>query len=107
METGKKLWVSQQTEGDAWNVGCLIQFASDDANCPEENGPDYDFAASPMLITLPSGRDVVIGGEKSGAVMAIDPNGGETLWKTQVGRGGVQGGVHFVWQRMAAGSMCP
>ena len=95
METGKKIWVSQQTEGDAWNAGCLIQFTSDDANCPEENGPDYDFGASPMLITLPSGRDVVIGGQKSGAVMAIDPEGGETLWKTQVGRGGVQGGVHF------------
>jgi len=95
METGKKLWVSQQTSGDAWNAGCLIEFTTDDSNCPEENGPDYDFAASPMLITLPSGRDVIIGGQKSGAVMAIDPDSGETLWKTQVGRGGVQGGVHF------------
>jgi len=95
METGSKLWVSQQTSGDAWNTGCLIEFTSDDANCPEQDGPDYDFGASPMLITLPDGRDVVIGGQKSGAVMAIDPDSGETLWKTQVGRGGVQGGVHF------------
>jgi len=95
MNTGKKLWVSQQTAGDAWNAACLSDYTKDDANCPVENGPDYDFAASPMLITLPGGRDVVIGGEKSGAVMAIDPDGGETLWKTQVGRGGVQGGVHF------------
>jgi polyvinyl alcohol dehydrogenase (cytochrome) len=95
MKTGSKRWVSQQTSGDAWNTGCLIEFTSDDANCPEENGPDYDFGSSPILITLTSGRDLVIGGQKSGAVMAIDPDSGETLWKTKVGRGGVQGGVHF------------
>jgi polyvinyl alcohol dehydrogenase (cytochrome) len=95
METGAKVWVSQQTSGDAWNTGCLIEFTSDDANCPEENGPDYDFGSSPMLVTLSDGRNVVIGGQKSGAVMAIDPESGENLWKTQVGRGGVQGGIHF------------
>ena len=95
METGAKLWVSQQTIGDAWNTGCLIEFTTDDANCPEENGPDYDFGASPILLALPDGREIVVGGQKSGAVMAIDPDSGETLWKTQVGRGGVQGGVHF------------
>jgi polyvinyl alcohol dehydrogenase (cytochrome) len=95
METGAKLWVSQQTSGDAWNTGCLIEFTTDDANCPEENGPDYDFGASPILLKLADGRDIVVGGQKSGAVMAIDPDSGETLWKTQVGRGGVQGGVHF------------
>jgi polyvinyl alcohol dehydrogenase (cytochrome) len=65
------------------------------ANCPEEDGPDYDFGASPMLMTLDDGNQVVIGGQKSGAVMAIDPNTGETLWKTQVSRGGIQGGVQF------------
>ncbi len=95
LDSGKKLWVSQQTSGDAWNTACLSQFTQDDANCPEENGPDYDFGAPPLLITLGDGSDVVIGGEKSGAVMAIDPDSGKTLWKTQVGRGGVQGGVHF------------
>jgi polyvinyl alcohol dehydrogenase (cytochrome) len=95
LDSGAKIWVSQQTVGDAWNGACLSDLTSDDANCPEENGPDYDFGASPMLVTLPDGRDVVIGGQKSGAVMAIDPGSGETLWKTQVGRGGVQGGIHF------------
>jgi polyvinyl alcohol dehydrogenase (cytochrome) len=95
METGAKLWVSQQTSGDAWNTGCLTEFTTDDANCPEENGPDYDFGSSSILVTLADGRDMVIAGQKSGAVMAIDPDNGETLWKTQVGRGGVQGGIHF------------
>lgn len=91
LETGAKIWVSQKTAGGA----CLSDLTSDDANCPEENGADYDFGASPMLVTLPDGRDVVIGGQKSGTLMAIDPASGETLWKTQVGRGGVLGGIHF------------
>lgn len=93
--TGKKLWVSQQTEDDAWNTACLSDYTDDDANCPEENGPDYDFGSSPMLLTLPDGSDVVVGGQKSGGVMALNPDTGEVLWKTQVGRGGVQGGIHF------------
>lgn len=95
LATGAKLWVSQQTEGDAWNVACLTEYTSDNSNCPEENGPDYDFGASPMLITLDDGRELVVGGQKSGGVMGIDPDTGETLWRTQVGRGGVQGGIHF------------
>ena len=95
METGKKLWVSQQTEGDAWNVGCLSDYTSNDANCPEENGPDYDFAASVILVALDDGDDILVAGQKSGAVMGLNPDTGETLWRTQVGRGGVQGGVHF------------
>ncbi len=95
LETGKKLWVSQQTKGDAWNVACLSDYTTDDANCPEEKGPDYDFASSPMLVTLAEGHDIIVGGQKSGATMGIDPDSGETLWRTQVGRGGVQGGVLF------------
>lgn len=95
MVTGEKLWVSQQTGDDAWNVGCLMEEEAMRANCPEEDGPDYDFGSSPMLIALPDGGDVLIGGQKSGAVMAIDPDTGATKWKAQVGRGGIQGGVHF------------
>ena len=95
MDSGKKLWVSQQTRGDAWNVGCLSDYTSNDANCPEENGPDYDFAASVILVALDDGGDILVAGQKSGAVMGLDPDTGATLWRTQVGRGGVQGGVHF------------
>jgi len=95
MVTGEKLWVSQQTKGDAWNIACLSDYTVDDANCPEERGPDFDFASSPILLTLADGRDIIVGGQKSGATMGIDPDTGKTLWKTQVGRGGVQGGVLF------------
>lgn len=95
LESGAKLWVSQQTGRDAWNVACLMEDEASRVNCPEEDGPDYDFAASPILVTLTDGRQLVVGGQKSGAVMALDPDTGATVWKTQVGRGGIQGGVHF------------
>jgi polyvinyl alcohol dehydrogenase (cytochrome) len=95
MDSGEIVWVEQASTGDAWNVACLSQYAPDPANCPEEDGPDFDFGASPMLIELGDGRDVLIAGQKSGDAMAIDPNNGEMLWRKRVGRGGVQGGVHF------------
>jgi polyvinyl alcohol dehydrogenase (cytochrome) len=95
LASGDRIWTSQQTSGDAWNTGCLSEFTSNPANCPRENGPDYDFAASPILVTLPGGKEVLVGGQKSGAVVGVDPDTGATLWKNQVGRGGVQGGVHF------------
>ena len=95
MDSGEIIWVNQATEGDAWNVACLSQYAQDPANCPEENGPDYDFAASSILLELPGGRDLLVTGQKSGEAMAIDPDTGETVWRNQVGRGGVQGGVLF------------
>ena len=95
LDSGEKLWVSQQTSGDAWNVACLIEGVEDQSNCPVENGPDYDFGASSILVSLGNGRDILVGGQKSGNVMGIDPDTGETLWRTKLGRGGVQGGVVF------------
>jgi polyvinyl alcohol dehydrogenase (cytochrome) len=95
MDSGKIIWVNQATKGDAWNVGCLSQYATDPANCPEEDGPDFDFAASSVLVEHPDAGDVLVAGQKSGDVMAIDPDTGKTLWRKRIGRGGVQGGVHF------------
>ncbi|MDD9894571.1 MAG: PQQ-binding-like beta-propeller repeat protein [Gammaproteobacteria bacterium] len=94
--TGEKKWVAQQTRNDAWNTACFIGFPGiDNSNCPEEDGPDYDFGSHPILVKLPNGNDIVVGGQKSGHAMGIDPDSGETLWRTAVGRGGIQGGVHF------------
>jgi polyvinyl alcohol dehydrogenase (cytochrome) len=70
--------------------------AIDHPNCPVENGPDFDFGAGTILTTLPSGHDVLIAGQKNGWIYALDPDaGGKLLWKQRVGRGGIQGGVHF------------
>lgn len=96
LETGKKLWVSQQTARDAWNTACFTGFPGiNNANCPAENGPDYDFGSHTILVELPGGSAVVVGGQKSGDAVGVNADTGETLWKTRVGRGGLQGGVHF------------
>ena len=89
--TGKRKWTTQLTKGDAWNVGCMMG----NDNCPKEKGPDLDVAASPLLIPLGGGRDVIVAGQKSGVAHGIDPATGKVLWRTRLGHGGTQGGVHF------------
>ncbi|MEM8942636.1 MAG: PQQ-binding-like beta-propeller repeat protein [Pseudomonadota bacterium] len=101
MSTGEKRWTRQTTQGDAWNTGCLIYMTEDDSNCPEDDGPDFDYSSSPILLKNgPGGQEVLVAGQKSGIVYGLNPDTGEVLWFTDVGRGGVQGGVHF---GMAAG----
>lgn len=93
LDTGELVWSFQALAGDAWNMACFI---GGGPNCPEEDGPDLDFGASPVLLTLPSGRDIVLAGQKSGDVYALDPNAnGQLLWQRKVGRGGFAGGVHW------------
>ena len=92
LDNGTVNWVFQATENDVWNVACDTE---NDHSCPPEGGPDFDFGAATLLITTSDGRDLVIGGQKSGVVHALDPDTGNVVWQNQVGRGGVQGGVHF------------
>lgn len=88
--TGKRRWTAQLTAGDAWNVGCMMK----NPNCPKEHGPDLDVAASPLLIQI-GNKDIIVAGQKSGVVHGIDPATGKILWRTRLGHGGTQGGVHF------------
>jgi len=93
MKTGKRKWRQQMLSGDAWNNSC---FVPNHPNCPSEKGPDFDLAASPMLVTLKNGKQIVIIGHKKGAVWGVDPDHeGAPLWKIQIGRSSNQGGVHF------------
>ena len=94
--SGDKVWVSQQTASDAWNVACYTSIPGvSNVNCPEEDGPDYDFGSHTILVERDSGEQVLVGGQKSGHAVGVDPDTGATLWRTRVGRGGIQGGVHF------------
>ncbi|MEX2523481.1 MAG: PQQ-binding-like beta-propeller repeat protein [Gammaproteobacteria bacterium] len=93
VESGDIAWVRQTAEDDAWNVACF-EFIEDRINCPEEDGPDVDYASPPMLVK-DGRRDILVAGQKSGDVWGIDPDGGELLWHTRVGRGGNQGGINF------------
>jgi polyvinyl alcohol dehydrogenase (cytochrome) len=83
MDSGKELWVAQDTPKDAWLV-CAGVFGKTE-NCPEDMGPDYDFGASPILRTLPNGHRILVAGQKSGMIWAHDPDRkGAVVWKTQI-----------------------
>ncbi len=81
LDAGKMLWSFQDIKNDSWAVGCDAQHVV--GNCPQELGPDFDFSVSPMLRTLPNGRQFLVVSGKSGYVIALDPDKkGAVLWKT-------------------------
>ncbi len=93
LKDGSIVWHQQMTPGDAWNMGCETP---ERINCPPEDGPDYDFGAATILAQTGDGRELIVAGQKSGHVHALDPDkGGEVVWQRKLGRGGIQGGVHF------------
>jgi polyvinyl alcohol dehydrogenase (cytochrome) len=93
LETGKILWTYQGLAGDAWNVACSLP---DKANCPNTEGPDHDMGSSPILVTRADGQRMLLGGQKTGVMHAIDPDhDGAVLWKTRVGEGGILGGIEW------------
>lgn len=92
LATGTIRWVYQAMAGDAWNGAC---WKGRQPGCPEKSGTDFDFGAAPMLVHISGGRDLVVAGQKSGVVHAVDPDTARLVWKTTLGRGGVRGGVEF------------
>ncbi len=94
LATGRILWSKQATAGDAFNSGCMA--GVDGPNCPENRGPDFDFGSSVIMIQTPQGRELLLAGQKSGMVHALDPDkNGEIVWQTRVAKGGVIGGVQW------------
>jgi len=93
MSTGGILWSKQLTAGDAWNSSCYL---TGKVNCPDSDGPDFDFASSAALVSLPNGRRALMLGQKSGMAYAIDPDRrGQILWQARVGKGGTVGGIEW------------
>jgi polyvinyl alcohol dehydrogenase (cytochrome) len=93
LDTGKILWTRQMTAKDAYTSACRMP---DKTACPASNGPDFDFASPPILVTLPNGKRALLAGQKSGVVHAVDPDQqGEVLWSTRIGEGGTMGGVQW------------
>ncbi|MEP7352798.1 MAG: PQQ-binding-like beta-propeller repeat protein [Acidobacteriota bacterium] len=89
LESGKMLWSKQVTAGDNWLPGC-----PNGPLCPAKPGDDYDLASSPALITA-GGKDLIVVGQKSGALWALDPEkNGDVVWTQRVGAGGgLMGGI--------------
>ena len=100
LDDGKIVWIHQALANDAWNMACFVGGLR--GNCPTENGPDLDIGASVILHRGTSGRDVLLVGQKSGHVFALDPDQqGKLLWKIKIGIGGFAGGVHWGMTAMA------
>ena len=93
MNSGKLLWSRQFTSQDRWNIACV---APDRANCPQDPGNDFDFGSPPILRTLPDGQRLLIAGQKSGVVHALDPDRhGTVVWEVRIGHGGPLGGIQW------------
>jgi polyvinyl alcohol dehydrogenase (cytochrome) len=93
-KTGKVVWVRQYTKNDVYTAACNIK-ALHHPNCAEPTGPDVDFGAPTMLLHTKSGRQLLVGGQKSADVHAMDPDTGTPVWTQKLGRGGIIGGVHW------------
>jgi len=89
LKTGKIRWATQVLAGD--------NFVSGTINGPlGERGPDFDFGSSPGLVSLPGGKSLLITGNKSSVVYAMDPASGKIVWQTpKLGSGGALGGVEW------------
>ena len=94
MDTGKIQWVRQTLAGDAWNTACFGPNSSGVENCPAKAGPDHDFGAATALVTA-GGRRLVIAGQKSGELYAVNADSGEMVWKMKAGDGGILGGIEW------------
>ncbi len=94
LATGKIRWIQQVTPNDIYISNC--RSGAQNPNCPERNGPDYDFGSPPMLATLPDGKDIIVIGQKSGVGFAMDPDrDGAVVWQYRAGQGGVLGGIEW------------
>jgi len=92
LKSGRIVWSKQFTTGDVFSGAC----PSKSTSCPDGPGPDFDFAASTILTTRPGGGDVLLAGQKSGIVFALDPDKkGDVLWQARVGKGGTSGGIQW------------
>ncbi|MBI1360819.1 MAG: PQQ-binding-like beta-propeller repeat protein [Alphaproteobacteria bacterium] len=95
LDNGERKWVFQATKSDIWNYAC----GRHGANCDWPgvyHSPDWDFGATSMLVKTPAGKDLVIAGQKSGVVWALDPDdGGRLVWSNRIGRGSANGGIHW------------
>jgi polyvinyl alcohol dehydrogenase (cytochrome) len=88
-------------ELDVWNMACGANKETSGPNCPWNiegdplTGRDFDFGAGAILAKGAGGKDVVLAGQKSGDVWALDAETGAKLWNIRFGEGTALGGVHW------------
>jgi polyvinyl alcohol dehydrogenase (cytochrome) len=97
LKTGAHKWVQQTVPSDIWLMQCESQAGGKaktvNANCPDEEGPDFDFSAAPLLTRTAAGRNLLVVPQKSGVLWALDPDKqGAVVWQYRYGRGSGMGG---------------
>jgi polyvinyl alcohol dehydrogenase (cytochrome) len=102
LDTGKIAWSRQFDKDDVYKIDCGDPPR---AGCEPPSNPEFDLGASPILVrTAPNGENlpkkrmtpVLILGQKSGLVYAVDPDSeGKLLWHARAGAGGLLGGVQW------------
>lgn len=95
LETGEQLWVFQGLWNDVWNTACGPTTAG--PNCPNQAPStlaDKDFGGSAVLVEKPEG-DILLAGQKTGDLWALNPDTGALLWNQRIGQGTTLGGNHW------------
>jgi len=98
LKKGTVRWSHRLWGQDDWNVSCIVGFQSGQGNCPNPQGPDYDFASGANLFTLNTRhgwRTLLGAGQKSGTYTVLDPDTGRLVWATAVGPGSSLGGMEW------------
>jgi len=93
LETGEANWVFQALENDMWNFSC----SAAGPNCiilENTNSVDFDFGG-PAILVETDDRELLIAGQKSGDLWALDPDTGNVVWNQTVGEGTALGGNHW------------
>lgn len=96
LDTGEQQWLFQAVADDVWNMACTG--ATPGPNCPDAEDSirkDWDFGGPAIPVTTADGRDLLLAGQKSGHLWAIDPDDGSLIWEQRVGEGGALGGNHW------------
>ncbi|MBS0578551.1 MAG: PQQ-binding-like beta-propeller repeat protein [Proteobacteria bacterium] len=102
LRTGHRLWEVQPTPADDPYTKC---HNGEPKYCevPEVKQTEYgqkvpermEFGSSPVL-TPSADKDLLVIGQKSGVLYALDPDrDGRVVWETRVGAGGLLGGVMY------------
>ncbi|MBI1339876.1 PQQ-binding-like beta-propeller repeat protein [bacterium] len=96
LESGDIRWSMQATARDIYLAGCGPNPKPEQLNCTSDTVyEDVDFGASTIFGKRPDGSDVVLAGQKSGAVWAINPDDGKVIFKRPIGTGSAMGGIHW------------
>jgi polyvinyl alcohol dehydrogenase (cytochrome) len=95
LKDGRIRWSFQATANDIFLTGCFLNPKG--LNCPKQTvNRDVDFGASVIIAQRGDGSDVLLAGQKSGTVWALDPDrGGKLVWRQDFGEGSPLGGIHW------------